>query len=256
MGYAETLHNADCKILIYGDSSAMVGVDPTTVQEITGLSTCNIAEYLGITVVNNTMPLDDYLANNPKPEYLIFLFGPESYGAPPPWGDMDVAEALAYRFQFHRDLASSLLVAKHPSEVLGWLEHELRFLIAHPRVKPTSPEIMNIRASLKGRFPMSSAPLTTCMPVRKVEPRRDWIEGLRAKYGIPGTKVLIDVTPVPSCETTFPFYRDHLKGIVDNELVQSATAEYVTDGRLHLGYDGVLKLSNAIGSQIIAERGR
>ena len=37
LGYGMKLHNMDCQVLIYGDSSAMVGVDPTVIQQQTGL---------------------------------------------------------------------------------------------------------------------------------------------------------------------------------------------------------------------------
>jgi hypothetical protein len=255
-GYAETLHNADCKILIYGDSTAMVDADPATIQKITGLSVCNIAEYVGVTVVNDTLLLDRYLSNNPKPKYLIFIFGPESYGPLPAWKDVDAMEALSYRFRFQRDFASSLIIVRHPAEVLGWIEHELRFLIAHPGSKPASPEIRNLRGSLAGRFPMSSPPLTSCWPGPAVEPRRSWIKDLRVKYGSSETKVVIDVSPLPACDTTFPFYRDQFRGVMDNEITQYPTEDYSQNGRYHMNSEGVLKFSDAIGAQINAERGR
>ena len=44
LGYGSQLRNADCKITIYGDSTAMIGINPGIIQKRTGLSTCNIAE--------------------------------------------------------------------------------------------------------------------------------------------------------------------------------------------------------------------
>ena len=71
MGYGLRLRNADCKVLVYGDSSAMVGVDPAQLQRLTGLSACNIADYAGMLRLNGTLVLDRYLARNARPEFLV-----------------------------------------------------------------------------------------------------------------------------------------------------------------------------------------
>ena len=258
MGYGETLHGADCKVLIYGDSAAMVGLDPATIQGRTGLPTCNIAEYAGLTVINGTLVLDRYLANNPRPRYILFVFAPEDYAAAPAWKDVDVVEGLIYRLRYKRDLSTALLLLEHPADTLSWLERGLHFMLlggaGHAAI---SPALLNLRVPYRGRFPVSAPPLPTCAKVREAAPDTKRIGDLRSRYGQDGTRVIVDVMPVPDCDPSYGFYRDKFVGVADNAPIQYPRFDYIDNGRLHLGSAGIERLSNAVGDQIAAlERAR
>ena len=77
LGYGATLYGVDCQVVVSGDSSAMVGVDPGLIRRRTGLNTCNIGEFEGMTILNGTMVVDRYLAQNAKPRFLVFRYTPE-----------------------------------------------------------------------------------------------------------------------------------------------------------------------------------
>ena len=104
-GYGSKLQHADCDIVIDGDSTALVGVLPRIIEQRTGLKTCNISEVAGIKLVNGMMVLDDYLAHNRRPQYLVFVFAPENFNNPAGWTFISDFEGWFYRIRFHRDAA-------------------------------------------------------------------------------------------------------------------------------------------------------
>ena len=49
-------------------------------------------------------------------------------------------------------------------------------------------------------------------------PDSSWILGLRSKYSVMGTRVLIYVAPYPECDGSFDYYSEKLKPLADNPL--------------------------------------
>jgi hypothetical protein len=79
-----------------------------------------------------------------------------------------------------------------------------------------------------------------------------WLATLRSTYGVDGTHVLIDVTPMPPCDEGLPFYRTHLAGLTDNTVDTLPIGDYNTSGRLHTTELGTTALSERIADQIAA----
>lgn len=65
----------DRDILILGDSSAGVSINPNRLAENTGLSCVNLATRVGTTVAANYFLFQDYLETNNPPEYIILMRG-------------------------------------------------------------------------------------------------------------------------------------------------------------------------------------
>jgi hypothetical protein len=63
LDHAFDLDHADCKILIYGDSSSMTSDDPATIEAQTHLKTCSISQTQPIVSITGTLPIDLYLKN-------------------------------------------------------------------------------------------------------------------------------------------------------------------------------------------------
>ena len=76
--YAFSLKHVDCDVVIYGDSTALTGLDPTVVSRATGLSACNIAQAQSILHILGMLALDTYLKNNAPPKYIVMQFAPET----------------------------------------------------------------------------------------------------------------------------------------------------------------------------------
>src|SRR5579859_3101721 len=60
--------NRDCDVLIFGDSTAMTGINPDVVESNTGFKTCNIAVTNAVLAVTDNLTLNHYLAHNAKPK--------------------------------------------------------------------------------------------------------------------------------------------------------------------------------------------
>jgi hypothetical protein len=216
IGYAATLHNADCQVLVYGDSTAMTGVDPDIIHQQTGLTACNIAEFEGMTAVNQTLLIDQYLSNNPRPRFMVFMFTPEDLRIPPKWNQVSGFEAVTYRLQFYRNFSTLWLVLHHPADTLGWAEQGMRMSLFRFSTKPMAADHLNIREPFHGQLRLNGSPLKACdAAVHDDAPDLQWISMLRTKYGIDGTRVIVDATPAPPCEHSLPFILAHLPGAVD-----------------------------------------
>jgi hypothetical protein len=252
LAYGATLHGEDCQILVYGDSSAMVGIDPSIIRTRTGLTACNIAEFQPMTALNGTMVLDTYLDHNKPPRFLVFLFAPENLD-PQSQRHNGPFEAIVYRMRQPHRLASLLFLAsQHPEELVGWVESGLRFTLVHLFSKPASVEVQHLRARTHGQLPIDAPTLATCEDLRRdALPDEVWVAGLRSKYGRSGTTVLVDATPVPDCDPSLSFFQQHSSGVIDNRIETLPTSAYTSDGRLHVNSKGSSLFTNILANQLV-----
>lgn len=250
VAYGAKLFGANCQVLVYGDSSAMVGIDPSVIRAHTGLSTCNIAEFQPMTTLNGTMLLDTYLEHNAPPRFLVFYFAPEDLD--PQSQHNGPFEAIVYRMRRPHMLASLVdLASHHPAELMAWVEQGLRFTLVNLVSKPAPPEVQHLRDRTNGQLPMSSQSLTECDSLlRDAPPDKAWIAGLRSKYGRAGTTVLVDATPLATCDPSLHFFQRQLPGVIDNQMETLPISAYVVDGRLHVNAEGSALLSNMLAKQI------
>jgi len=253
LGYGETLHGTKCDVLISGDSTAMVGVDPAEIQHRTGLSACNIAEYAGIQLLTGTQILDDFLRKNPRPRYLIFLEAPENYSNSHDWKFVGTLEGVIFRLRTPPSSAIFKLLAAHPLEMIENAEvgllSGLRSLVKKQQVAAD----VHSRELHQGQFPDKGSARTDCSgkpPLLK--PDLVWMKSLRQVYGQGGTRVLLDVTPMPSCDVSLSFYKDEFpRGSLDMPLSEMPLDVYSNSGRLHTIPRGAEMISARIADQIL-----
>ncbi len=252
-GYGVRLRGADCDVVVYGDSSALVGVDPKVIEQRTGLKTCNIAEIAGIQVINGMMVPDMYLEHNSRPRYMVFLYVPENLNRASSWNEVSTFEGVFFRLQVKPDRAFWKAMAKSPEEITEDAEIGLRTGLQGLLTRPP-----HVREEMQGRLPEPGPVLTECIPAfAERAPDAAWLEYLRQRYGVGGTRVLIDVMPEPPCDETRAFYDARLKpGMIDNTLGTLPLSMYANTGRLHVNDDGALLTSLMIADQILkAEKG-
>jgi hypothetical protein len=257
LGYGATLFHRDCKVLIFGDSSAMVGLDPAVIQRQTGLTTCNIAEFEGVTLVSHTLLIDRFLENNPRPRFVVFLYTPEDLSITNDWASFNVGtfEAVTLQLQQARNLNTALQLALHPSVTLGWAELGLRMLIIQAHSAPVSFAAAHIRETTNGQLPISGNAGAKCDDgLRNRLPDSVWIDGLRKRYSTNGTRVIVDATPTVDCDRSLAFYQQHLNGLIDNTPYEPIPiSSFSNDGRLHANQQGSQLLSTMVANQIIAQ---
>ena len=218
LAYADTLKNSACEVVIYGDSTTLTGIDVPLVQRRTGLKTCNIAEFGGMTQVNGFMLVDHYLAHNPRPRFMIFDFGPENFRSYASWNKTSPFEAIAWRLGQPITAQTVWLMLKHPMDVITWTEQGTRMAVMRVHSKPMGAESLNLRARYGGSFPTEGTTLTHCDPGRfDVAPDPAWVANLHTKYGVDGTTVILNANPAPPCEASLAFFQQHLTPYIDDK---------------------------------------
>ena len=252
MGYADTLTNSGCQVLIYGDSTALTSIDPLIIQAATGLKTCNLAEFEGMTLVNRTLLIDRYLTRNPRPRFIVFMYTPDDLRIPESWNKVSSFEAVTYRVRHGLDAKTLELLFRHPADTLGWAEQGMRMTIFRFRTKSMGADRLNIRDSYNGQLRLAGTTSTTCEQDHRMEaPDPTWLADLRKRYGIAGTQVVIDATPVPGCDLDLAFFQQVLPGNTDdNPLPTYPVGVYLRNTRLHMNEVGSKMVSQMIATQI------
>jgi hypothetical protein len=257
MGYADTLENRRCDILIYGDSTALVGIDPAILEQRTGLSACNISEYGALTLVNHMQLVDDFLAHNPRPRFILFMFTPDRLNQPRGWGiNTPTLEAISYLIRRQPPARAALMLASHPVESITWSETGMRLTLSHLHARPFPEATRHIREDYAGRFPIPESTRQACDDPTgyRVPPDPTWISDLRARYGQDGTRVLVDATPTAPCDPDLPYFQQQLNSLIDNAPYPTIPIDaFSTDGHLHVNHRGIAILSNMVADQIAAQ---
>ena len=261
-GYGMRLHHADCDVVLYGDSSALTGLDPQIIKNLTGLKTCNIAEARGVEdVVGFEFPLDAYLQSNKRPKYILMLLGPSGFQPnKKPFTDYST-EGMLYILQYD-----------HGPEILQGLRHRPRWLLdftfwagqsileyeskqllpwTHRRYIDTRKQ----RADRNGMWPYPLPPEVDCnyskpdpdIPVGTAED----VAAIRNRYAIDGTHVIIDVSPIASCSPYKALFQKQLAGLYDNEFV-TLPMPYFNDADVHFTPIGSIYISTQAANQILA----
>jgi hypothetical protein len=256
IGYGDTLHNQACDIVIYGDSTAMIGIDPAIIQQRTGLSACNISEYAGITLINHMLVVDDFLAHNPRPRFIVFLFAPDSLNLPRSWNKrVSTFEGISYLIERQPPAKTAVLLASHPLETLGWAESGMRLAVEHLHGRPFPATTAHYRDATLGRFPIPESTRSACDPDTDYRnlPDAPFIADLRSRYGQDGTQVIVDAMPTAPCDPNLAFYQQHLNSVIDDKPYPTIPLSAIsTDGRLHVNHEGISLLSEMVARQIIA----
>src|ERR1700761_2883798 len=76
--------NAD--VVIYGDSTALYGVDPLQMEKDLGLKVINLPNTMGSLPVVDDLSLKQYLAHNRPPKIIVFYMSSWNLNYMHPWG--------------------------------------------------------------------------------------------------------------------------------------------------------------------------
>jgi hypothetical protein len=263
VGYSLTLHHADCKVVLTGDSSALTGLDPRTVSSLTGLSACNVAEGGTITAVVGSYPLDAYLQQNTPPKYIVFMFSPSLFRPSRSWRDYgSYYEGIVYALRYESNWSTYRKLLAHPYETLNfsaWAAHgiiaDAMTRIVNPRKYDGLEDPFARRQKRNGLFTFYSGPETSCFrngwdKSRSVATDPEWIAGLRKKYGVNGTRVFVDVAPVADCDDMTNVYERDLKGVHDNPL-EVLPIRMFNNQDVHFTIEGAERVSTTVANQIV-----
>ncbi len=235
------LRGKQCDVLIYGDSTANVGIDPRVITAGTGLSACNIAVTRPVIDDLGGLPLDAFLEHNPRPKLLVLQFGPEDfYPAKSPW---EHAAPFSPLLMLSRDVprpSALRIMLRHPAEtsqfVLFLLKDEFAPSMANNEARSQDfHHALQHAAESNGQlnlpFPAQTECLASGLPLYgPLDPQ--WSKRWRERYEAKGIPVLIRLAPVPSCDPQLAKFRRELAPYADGPL-EDLPIEDFTPGDRH-----------------------
>ena len=235
-----TLRNTACDVVIDGDSTANVGIDPRLITQQTGLTACNIATNRPNTDDLGTLPLDHFLANNPKPKLIVFQFGPEEfYRAKSPWEHVGPYTPLLLLSRNFPQRDARRIMAQHPAEttqfVIYILQHELMPLkLDRPVVDAQFRHALEHAQQANGQLDLNLPAQTTCRaPALPLYGPLDtkWASSLHRKYEDEGIPVLVRASPVPTCDPQLEKFQHDLAPLVDGNVEALPISTFVAGDR-------------------------
>lgn len=249
-----TASNRQCDVLIYGDSTAMVGIDPRIVSERTHLKACNIAPSMSSIKLVGTIPLDRYLARNPRPRYLFLQFRPSNMHPHPDPEDRRVGfdgYMPLLRYGYPAQAIRQILAS--PEELIGMMHYAYvnAFITFRERRKGY---VSTVQPGAGSYIILTEPPLSQC-PNQVEFPlvHRDiaWVEQTRAHYAPMADKLIFDAAPTSPCNHVVEEWGRTLSGLLDNTIEVYPTGQFV-DTSNHPTREGAIRRSNEIADQILA----
>jgi hypothetical protein len=227
-----SMRDRDCDVLIFGDSTAMTGIDPDVVERNTGFKTCNIAVTNSVLAVTHNLTLNRYLANNAKPRVLLVQLSPDGFQPESnAWDQTVYPEGLLELLRHGSPAESRHVLFTHPQEAIAFAGYAAGFSV-YSVVKDIWFHVTNLRPEEdtvtihNGFFTPPSPASTSCEPGATFsDPRAgggyprtvvgEYENGYANRSGI----VLVNVAPIPSCDQNLAAFSSELNGVTSNSLL-------------------------------------
>ena len=261
-GYSLRLRDVNCDVVLYGDSSALTGLDPHIVQQITGLKTCNISEGTTIQNIVGMFPIDEYLKHNRRPAFILATYTPSIFDPlQRPFQQYQV-EGMTYAFEYARSPTFYRGLLYHKRWLLNYTLWAGRSIIDDTFNRLFHRSSLHVdpreqRRSRDGIWPYPLPTETHCVRTaahyRPEEFRRyeDSVDAFRQRYAVDGTRVIVDISPVPDCDVLYDRYAELAKGLHDNAF-ERLPISYFNEGDVHFSAPGSEYISRKAAEQILA----
>ena len=262
-GYSERIGAAHCEVILYGDSSALTGLDPTIVERLTGLKTCNLSEGSTVQVVaGSDLPLNLYLRRNPPPRFLLGMWSYTSYR---PYLQPFTAyqpEGILYVWRYGSRFRLLRAFVRHPDWALTFAASVFDTL-ARPAagVAPERPyhraDAQAQRDAGLGMWPFPLPPQAACVRnglnegPERIQRWSESVAAFRRRYSTPQTTVLLDISPIPVCNKLAAAYAERTQGLHDNPLEKVGISDF-NEGDVHFSPQGSRYVSEQAAHQIVA----
>ena len=227
-----TMRHRDCDVLIFGDSTAMTGIDPDVVERNTGFKTCNISVTNAVLAVTHNLTLNRYLANNGRPRVLLIQLSPDGFQPESNiWNQTVYPEGLLELLRHGSPAESRRVLLHHPQQAIAFAGYAAGFSI-YSGIKDIWFHLTNDRpeedtiAIHNGFFTPPSPPSKSCEPGATFSnptaggtfPQAvvgEYQNGYADRSGI----VLVNVAPIPSCDKNLADFSSELNGVTSNSLL-------------------------------------
>ena len=225
------MQDRKCDVLIFGDSTAMTGINPDVVEHNTGLRTCNISVTNAVLAVTDNLTLNHYLQHNPQPRVLLVQLSPDSFQPENhAWKRTIYAEGLLELLRHGSRADVDHILLHHPQESIAFAGYaagfsafygikDVWFHLTHLRPEEDLITVHN------GFFTPPAPPRTSCEPALPVSGSlpgtfpREVVDRYRSEYASRTGLVLVNVAPIPACDQNLAAYTSQLDGITSNNLL-------------------------------------
>ena len=254
------MRNRSCDVLVFGDSTAMTGIDPDVVEHDTGFHTCNIAVTNAVLAVTGNLTLDHFLQNNTRPRMLIVQLSPDDFQPENHlWHHTIYAEGLLEQLRHGSPAESRHLLLSHPHEAISFAGYAAGFS-AYYAIKDVWFRATHLRPEedqvhVRNGFFTPPSPARTFCDAPDTLPSgtnatfaRTLSTSFRSSYSSQDSVVLVDVAPIPSCDGNLATFASQLKGVTSNTL-QPLPIGFFNDGR-HYTATGSRIVSTLIAEQV------
>lgn len=211
----------NCDVVITGDSSGMIGVDPHVLEARTGWKTCNIGlPYVGAALAG-TRVLDAYLAHNRPPRFIVFHFGDNHLHAPILDEDHGIIDGWLMADEAFSPGEKLRIFARHPLDSLRFVTAVWKeFLVAAPILRPdwtggTYRADMEQQIANRGWMAeQGTTPEVVCgWQAPEPQTERFWLDSLTARYTRGGTRAIIWANPARDCDDRIAQYRENARSL-------------------------------------------
>ena len=241
------IRNRECDVLIYGDSTAMTGINPDLLNRYTGFHTCNIAVTNAVLAVTGNLTLDRYLQQNARPKMLIVQLSPDDFQrGNRVWDHTVYAEGLLEQLRHGSPAESRHILFTHPHEAIAFAGYAAGyaayyalkdgwFHATHRRPEEDTVQVRN------GFFTPPAPARTRCegsdsLPADATASfARSLAADYQQNYSGRSSVVLVDVAPIPSCDDHLAAYIQELDGVTNNQL-QALPIGLFNDGRHYTAF--------------------
>jgi len=226
------MRDRNCDVLIYGDSTAMTGIDPEVIERNTGFKTCNIAVTNAVLAVTHNLTLDRYLANNGRPKVLLIQLSPDGFQPESnAWNQTVYPEGLLELLRHGSPAERRRVLLKHPQQAIAFAGYAAGFSIysvaKEAWFRATNQRLDEDTVTIhNGFFTPPSPPSTSCAPGATFSnPRaggsfpRTVVDEFQNGYADRSGVVLVNVAPIPSCDQNLADFSSELNGVTSNSLL-------------------------------------
>jgi hypothetical protein len=246
----------NCDVVIAGDSSGMIGVDPHALQARTGWKTCNIAlPYIG-TALAGTRVLDAYLAHNRPPLFIVFHLSDNHLHSPILKEDNGIVDGWLMVDE-HFPLSERLRIfAKHPLDTLRFVTAVWKEFLVTKRILRPDWTRGSYRADMESQIANrgwmaeeGTTPDVVCgWQAPELYTERSYLDSLTAQYTRGGTRGVIWANPARDCDDRIAQYRENARAL--GLLPTSVYPHALFFDAFHLNAEGAARNAIELGNYL------
>ena len=208
LDYGFDARNVNADVVIFGDSSAFIGIDPRVVNGELGVKTVVIPNTVGSLPVLGAMPLQRYLTHNRPPRLLVLYFSPWNldYDDPKRRDLLFEGEEILFRHGSWPEIAR--FAERKPAEVLtfpfkvystlGW--NNLSYALHH-RNREQGTDALLGHMDYAFTYPPMTAPCK--LLASGIDGDGDAsVRALVNRYTTSQTQVKVYLAPIPGCSNS------------------------------------------------------